>query len=387
MYLLKLVLPLELSALYPYHDLIKQTIPYYFWLGAITVTFVTYIAVKSFKNNKILFFSIGFFVVNVILLLQLIPVGSAIYADRYVYISSIGFYIILVNYVYKIKQSIFRNLIFGTYIVIICIMTISRIGVWKDSRTLWEDVVKKQPKAVVAWNNLGSEYNRIGEEYKKNNDIDSYLAYNLKAIECLTKAIDQKPDYTSAFYNRGFSNKDLGIFKNDTLLIKKAIEDFSKSIASDLTFVESYQERGTAFDWLGNYEKAISDYNLALQYEPKNTTVIINRGTSKGKSGDLKGAIDDFNLALSINPNLSEAFSNRGLAYAFLKEYDLALADYNKALELEESANTYFNRGLVYFNQKKYNEAKTDFEKSITLNNNMKEANYYIELCVKQINL
>jgi len=387
MYLLKLVIPFGLSAIYPYHDIINQTIPAYFWLGVIPVFLVGYLAVKSLRNNKLMFFSIGFFVANVILLLQLIPVGSAIYADRYVYISSIGFYIILVNFVYKIKQTTLRNLLFGTYIVIICIMTINRIAIWKDSKTLWEDVVKKQPKAVVAWNNLGSEYNRESAKFKKNNDIENYFIYNQKAIDCLTKAIEQKPDYTSAYYNRGFSYKDLGVYKNDTLFIKKSIDDFSKSIASDLTFVLAYQERGTAYDWLGNYEKAISDYNMALQYEPKNTAVIINRGTSKGKNGDFKGAIEDFNTALKINPDLNEAISNRGLAYAFLRQYDLAIADYNKAIEIEASANTYFNRGLAFFNQKEFQKAKQDFEQALNLNNSLKEALYYIEICEKELKL
>lgn len=385
MYILKLILPIKLCSVYPYPDIVHQTIPAYFWLGLLTIAGVGFVALKTFKKNKIIFFSIGFFAVNIVLLLQLLPVGSAIYADRYAYIPSIGFYLLVAYFASKIKS---KQLYYGlgiSYIVILSFLTVTRIGVWKDSRSLWEDVIVKQPKSVVAWNNLGSVYNRVSQEYKDNLDFENYEAYKIKAIECFDKGIARKPDYTSAFYNRGFSKRELGIFKNDTAMVLDAIKDLSSSISTDLTFVLAYIERGNAYDWLNDYERAIIDYNTALQYQPNNFQLFVNRGISKGKTGDFDAAIVDFNIALEKNPDAEEIYANRGLAFAFQKNYELALQDYNKAIELKPDGNTYFNRGMIYYNVGENEKAIVDFQQSINMNFVIGDVYFYKAFCEKRV--
>jgi len=389
MYLLKLILPLGLSAVYPYPDIVHQTIPLYFWLGLITVFLVAFIAYKSFKKDKILFFGIGFFAVNIVLLLQLLPVGSAIYADRYVYIPSIGFYLIVAYLISKITKQNNKTTfaVIGVYAVLLSVLTVIRIGDWRDSRTLWEDVTVKQVKSVVAWNNLGSEYNRTSEKYFKDNDFEKYKEYKYKAINCFDNGIDRKPDYTSAFYNRGFSKYDLGEKLNDTALIYQAIQDFNQAIATDLNFVRAYQQRAAAYDWLGNYSKALSDYDYALSLRPNNVDVLVNRGTTKGKTGDLKAALVDFNRAIELKPEMAQAYSNRGLAYAFLNQFDEAIADYDKAIQLEPLGNTYYNRGMVYFNLKNFQEALKNFQEAIAVNYQLAEVYFYSAICESQLSL
>lgn len=386
MYLLKLIFPIGLSAIYPYPDIIHQTIPAYFWLGLITVIATGIIALKAYKNNKIIFLGIGFFAVNIFLLLQLLPVGSAIYADRYAYIPSIGFYLIVAYFLSKIKNVNNQFIVLGIYAFALSFLTVDRIGDWKDSRTLWEDVVKKQPKSVVAWNNLGSEYNRHAKDYLEQGDIASFEEYTYKAINCFNTAIDQKPDYKSAFYNRGFAKFNLAENNNDTTTMIAALEDFNRTISIDIEFHEAYLQRGILYTWLNEYEKALIDYNYGLSLRPNNTRLIINRATTKGRLGDYEGAIADLNLAISINPNQAEAYSNRGLAYAYMGEYDLALDDYNKAISFEEDGQTYFNRGLTYYNLNDFEKALSDFEKAIQLYFEIGDLYFYKAFCERKLN-
>ncbi|MBN2662494.1 MAG: tetratricopeptide repeat protein [Bacteroidales bacterium] len=376
-YILKLFVPINLSAVYPYPDIVHQTIPAYFWLGLITVALTAFAAFKTMKSNKIIFLGIGFFVVNIVLLLQLLPVGSAIYADRYVYIPSIGFYLIFAYFLNKVKDKNMQFVILSVYVVTLSFFTINRIDDWKDSTTLWEDVVVKQPNSVVAWNNLGSEYNRTATYYLDSGNVQKFEEYSNKAIDCFNTAIIQKPDYTSAFYNRGFSKFNIADFSGDTTIMLSALEDFNSSISTDIEFFEGYLQRGIIYDWLGNYQKAIIDFNYALKFRPKNTRLIVNRGTTKGKTGDYDGAIDDFNLAISINPDQPQAYSNRGLAYAFKKEYELAIADYTTSLNFENDGKTFFNRGIAYFRIEDYSNAIIDFEKAIMLNFAIGELYFY----------
>ncbi len=387
MYLLKLILPVNLCAVYPYPDIIDQTIPAYFWLGLIPIIILAYIAVKTYKSNKILFFGIGFFMVNIALLLQLIPVGSAMYADRYVYIPSIGFYLILSYFLYKIKDKRIKYSFFTAYIVLLSVLTVVRIGDWRDSFTLWQDVINKQEKSVVAWNNLGSVYNRKAKKFKEKGELEKYKEYTNKAIECFSNGIKRKPDYKSAFYNRGFSKYNLGESLNDTSLIFSAIQDYNKAISVDVEFYQAYLQRGIAYDWLGQYNKAISDYNYILDYLPNNIRAMVNMGITKGKTGDLDAAINTFNKVLDIDSQSPAAYSNRGLAYAFKKQYKLALKDYNKALELKEEGNTYYNRAMVYYNLKEYQKALSDFQSALNLNFRVGDVYYYKAVCEKKLDM
>lgn len=387
MYILKLFFPIHLSAVYPYPDIINQTIPFYFWLGLITVALVVWIAIKSFRKNKIIFFSIGFFVVNIFLLLQLLPVGSAIYADRYVYIPSIGFFIILAYLIFKYFHK--NKKIFYTTSILLSIfwiiLTINRIGIWRNSQTLWEDVVKKEPKSTVAWNNLGSEYNRIADKYKDQSYKEN--VFRQKAIKCFNNAINYKPDYSSAFYNRAYTKFLLAEKKQDTSLAYSALKDLNNSISTNLDFTRAYQQRAAVYDWLGQYQKALSDYDYAIKLAPTNADLYVNRGITKGKTGKLNDAIADFDKAISLNPKLAGAYSNRGLAYAFMKNYNEALKNYNKAIKLNPEGNTFYNRAMIFFNQKQFKLALKDFNMAIEKDFKLADVFFYKALCEKELGL
>ena len=59
-----------------------------------------------------------------------------------------------------------------------------------------------------------------------------------------------------------------------------------------------------------------------------------NRGFTYGKKGQVDRAISDFNKAIELNPKLAMAYNNRGLVYFVTKEYDNAWNDVNKAQSL-----------------------------------------------------
>jgi hypothetical protein len=84
----------------------------------------------------------------------------------------------------------------------------------------------------------------------------------------------------------------------------------------------------------GQYDRAISDFNKALEIEPKSADVYNNRGIAYGSKGQYEKAISDFDKAIEINPGLSKAWFNRGLVYYYKKEYDKSWEDVNRAQAL-----------------------------------------------------
>ncbi|MBT9438251.1 MAG: tetratricopeptide repeat protein, partial [Desulfobacterales bacterium] len=73
-----------------------------------------------------------------------------------------------------------------------------------------------------------------------------------------------------------------------------------------------------------------------------------NRGVAYAFLNQYERAIEDYNKAIALDPNNAEAYNNRGVAYAFLNQYERAIADYNKAIALDPNfAMAYDNREIA----------------------------------------
>lgn len=104
--------------------------------------------------------------------------------------------------------------------------------------------------------------------------------------------------------------------------------------------------------------------------EPENedAAAYISRGVSCLKKGQIEDAISDFNKAIDIDPRDAVAYIARGSAYYKLNRFDNALTDYNRAIDLNPGyANAYINRGACYNAIKKYNKAIADYKKATEL--------------------
>ncbi|MEN8122163.1 MAG: tetratricopeptide repeat protein [Bacteroidota bacterium] len=388
-YILKLILPVKLAAIYPYPDILNKSMPAYFWLFLAPTLSVLYAFYYFVKRNKLIAFSIAFFTINIALLLQLIPVGSAIMADRYAYIPSIGFFIFIAWGIFTItdkypKQAMLLKGVLAVYLVVLVVLSVQRSKIWEDNITLWDDTLEKSPKAVVAWNNRGST---------KDKDKD-----HKGAIEDFTRAILYKPDYKHAFYNRGTARKELGKEINDTTLLILALNDFNKAIELDEYFVEAYNNRAMVKENMANYivdsirrntflNIALADYDITLELDDGYENAIVNRGVVKGKLGQLDEAINDFNQAILKDPKNASAYSNRGLAKDHAKDTEGAIADYNMAIEIDpEFITAYLNRGIVYRKQKSFNASIADFSKVLSLDDKQEAAYYFRGMDLIQIN-
>ncbi|MCD4795104.1 MAG: tetratricopeptide repeat protein [Bacteroidales bacterium] len=383
-YVIKLILPVNLSAINPYPDIIGQKIPGLYYLMIIPVFLIAGLFFWLLKKGKnILVFSIAFFVANIFLLLQFIPVGSAVYADRYAYIPSIGFFILIAFLIMQMIQKNEKNkMIFygftGFYIVVLAGLSFMRSEIWQNSETLWNDTVEKSPKSVVAWNNLGSYKDKKAAAAMEDLRFDEAKRLRLEAIGNFSKAIAGKPDYKNAFYNRGVSSFEVGKLMKDSSLIVSSIKDFDKALEQDAQFPDAYHNRGNAKAELGKLEAALKDFNLAIDLKPNESNFYANRGVTKGKLGDLKGAFEDFNMSLSIDPNESAVYSNRGKAKMLGGDVSGAIADYDIAVRINPKHHTaYFNRALAKQKSQDLKGALEDFNAAISINPKMADAYYF----------
>ncbi len=392
-YIGKLCLPVKLSAIYPYPDIIGQTVPTFYYLMIIPSVVIAALSVFFVvKNRKNTAFGIVFFIINIVLLLQFIPVGGAVYSDRYSYIPSIGFFILIALLIRNLIEkhpglkSVFYG-IFSIYLVLLSVLTVKRIEIWKDSLTLWEDTVKKSPKAVVAWNNLGSERDKAAEQAKKKLDFALSEKMRMTAIRNFTTAIKLKPDYKSAFYNRGVSRFELSeLNPKFKALVDSAISDFNMVLKIDPIYADAYQNRANAKAKRLEMESALKDYNLAIGLKPDDGNFYANRGILFGKTNQAEKAIADFDKAILLNPEEEAYYANRGRAKMMQKRVKEAIKDYDTAIQLNPKATTAFlNRALAWQSLGEKEKALQDFNTLIGMLPSMADAYFYRALLLLEM--
>ena len=93
-----------------------------------------------------------------------------------------------------------------------------------------------------------------------------------------------------------------------------------------------YINRAQARYYQNNLRGAMSDYDLALDYEPNNFIGHYNRGLLRAQVGDDNRAITDFDFVLNLEPDNMMALYNRALLLENTGDLKAAIRDYSKVI-------------------------------------------------------
>jgi tetratricopeptide (TPR) repeat protein len=149
-------------------------------------------------------------------------------------------------------------------------------------------------------------------------------------------------DLSWAYNNRGTNNMLLGNYD-------RAIEDYDQALRLDPGYALSYYNRGDAYRRLGEYRQAIEDYDQALRLDPGYAEAYHNRGNVYGVLGEHNRAIKNYDQALLVNPGRADIYYNRGNSYLRLGNYRRAIEDYDQTLRINPGyASTYYNRAIAH---------------------------------------
>ena len=88
------------------------------------------------------------------------------------------------------------------------------------------------------------------------------------------------------------------------------------------------------------------------------------------EAGNCDKAIANYNRAIELDPNLAEAYNNRAYVYMVKKEYAAALPDLNRAIELRPNyVNALMNRGDLYnyYYAIDYARAVADYDRVLSI--------------------
>ena len=136
-----------------------------------------------------------------------------------------------------------------------------------------------------------------------------------------------------------------------------------------------YNNRGAAYQKKGNVDRAIEDFNMAIELKNDYSQAYYNRGLTYDENGKIEKALENYNKAIKLKPDYAEAYGNRGSIYIKESKFDKAVADYNIAIKLRpDLAEVYYNRSIVYANEGDYDKAIQDCNTAIGLKPDFPEA-------------
>ncbi len=296
-YLWKIILPVNLTPFYPYPPVItlfslKYLLPVFLVIGITTVCII------AAKRQKLWIAAWSYYLVTLLPVLGIVQVGNQSMADRYAYLPSLGPLLIIgliAAAAYdKLTALKPQKMILTTAVPVLSVallITLSyacilQIGVWKNSFTLWNYVIEKEPGASAAYNNRGNLYLRSGQ-------------------------------------------------------LDLAIEDYNRAIVLRPGSADAYTNLGAALFKKGLVDKAIEQYRIALKLAPDYSDAYNNLGAAYGAAGSLDDAIKQLQIAVKLNPYYADAYANLGRVFRGRGLLDEAIKYFETAVKLDPADSTF----------------------------------------------
>ncbi|MFQ5900081.1 MAG: tetratricopeptide repeat protein [Thermodesulfobacteriota bacterium] len=394
-YLTKIIVPLNLSAIYPYPEGTGILLPAYFLILFLMLLTVLY----TRRWTRDILFGAIFFIITVLPVLRLIPFpgGGAITADRYMYIPSLGLFYIAGSVFYRVYNGkafgklskVLSVILLSGVILIFSVLTYQRNNIWQDGETLWLNVIENYPDVPIVHNNLGTVYAEQGRlddavrEYQITLRLDpNYVKahYNLgvtyakqgklnDAIKEYQVTLDVEPEEYAETHN------DIGSLYAEQGRLDDAIREYKTTLKLRPDFAEAHYNLGIAYAKQGRLDEAIQEYNRALKSKPEYVNAHYNLGIAYYNKRAWDSAISSYKDALRITPYDADIMNNLGNIYIRKGQLDKAIITFKKALKVDpDSSITHYNLGVIYRKKGMQNQARLEFQEALKINPDFNEA-------------
>jgi tetratricopeptide (TPR) repeat protein len=270
-------------------------------------------------------------------------------------------------------------------LLVLGFVTFAQAQIYRSKETLWRDTIAKNPKAWVAYSNLGATLlEQAEQDYRDLNFVEGEPRAK-EAIQSFESALALRDNLDDAYNNWGRA----------LLLLGKpgdALEKFDQALALKPDSVGVYNNMGVALAKLGRTDQAIARYEKALDLNPKNPgarynlsnllldqAAALSRKAGAGKTPDEKKlqaeakalnakARDQLSMVVQANPEYAEAWHKLGVSLTREGNYKEAFPAVKNAVDLKpELAEAHIDLAALYARANLLNEAGLEYAKAAQL--------------------
>ncbi|HEY5771040.1 MAG TPA: tetratricopeptide repeat protein [Chitinophagaceae bacterium] len=367
MYFVKMIVPYELSAFYPFPPLNEKLSAAYYLAPLFTVLLaaVTYF---TWKKYRFVAFGISFYIANLLLVLQIFSVGSAVIAERYTYVPYIGLFFIGGCLLDRFaKGKLWKAYaILAPVTIIFSILSFLQVKTWKSGETLWDNVIKHQPcsRAYSARatlfrrdaNKLKAEADQAKNAKKEQEANSKYAEANKnyqQAINYYTEAVKINAIDHESYNNRANIYMDQNNFN-------AAIVDYKQALVVKPDYYVAFDNMGALYARRAMFDSALYYFSKVLEQKPDYKPTYSNRAITLMSLRRYEEAIKDWQRYLSYQPNDPDVTNTIGECYRILGKNQEALGFINTAIQLYPRPEYFLNRAYTYKNLNNIENARND---------------------------
>ncbi len=356
-YLGKTVFPVDLSPLY------ELTMPLEWWNGRYMFAgfVVMVVSVGLFVLTR--YWPAGvaswlYYVVMSAPFLGFVQSGPQIAADRYTYLTCLGWATLAGGGLYFLwrgregggigKRSYQMSAsLAAAVLVVMGVLSWKQAQLWHDSATLWSYVVSSRPNSALAKNYLGQALSEQGK-------FD-------EAIELYRGALQIKPRDKTIRYNLGNALAQQG-------RLEEAIGEFQQVLQIDGRSAKALYDLGTALAQQGKSAEAIDALQQVIKIDSGFAKAYYNLGAIFAKQGKSEQAIAQFRHAVRLDPAYGKAHYQLAFAQARRGEMGEAIEHYRQAIKLiPGQLEIHFNYAIALVKQDRLREAVGQFQEALRI--------------------
>lgn len=317
------------------------------WISIGVLSPIIIYTILKLKTKHVLVFGLAYFFISISMFSNLVKPAVGIIAERFAYLPSLGFCIVLAYFLLKIckvpiteKEKPWKGspVLVGFFALITVVagaQVLNRNGDWKNEITLAKNDSKHLEKSAKANALLGDyliiDMRNAQSAVAKKNFAENALFYYKRSLAVY--------DNNGAVYNNlGVINHELGNYKKSISYIKKAhalgtitansyfnlgasyyknedyenaAESFENSIATDPNYVNSYNQLMQLYFKLKRFDDALNVNLKSLKQFPEQREKIIKAGQQIAEIQYGRGTDYYINLLLQqgfIDQNLYNTF-------------------------------------------------------------------------------
>jgi protein O-mannosyl-transferase len=361
-YWVKTIIPFKLFPFYPYPGRTTGGLPAIYSLAFLGMIILAGTLYWFGRKDKRIWWAGAFFLIAISTVLQILPVGSALVADRYYYLSSVGPLFLLSLIINKFCQKSKVTLpIFGIIVLGLCGLSFKQTGTWKNGLTLFTDADKEFPDDAMILSNLGWYYLETKE-------FPTSKRYLMRADDGGFKNGDVCRTIGSMFLDEGDSKSAIKYFERATQYLPKTnrtnwlfatayykMNDMQSSeryyretINNEPKNAEYWNSFGLALTGTGKYEESRKAFKEAIKLQPDLWDAYLNHAFTYRKEIKFEQEIKELDALITKNPDYLTAYRNIGVTYIDLKQDQKAVEYWKRAAEREKTGEYEYNIGINY---------------------------------------